>query len=178
MKPFFFHFFSFWPLLLHLCITFSFLVQIERFKLLWNHHLKLYKSSSNSKGNRLIFKDFLRGSKIVYEIFHWKFSAKNTLPYLGGGGDNFLSSSSFLSIFSAIDAPRGGLHLVFGHHKQWGPSCKITKSKLYLKSLLMGCSTLIRHLKPCRVMRPRVFFFSFCDINFFFQTIDKYSNLH
>ncbi len=45
------------------------LVQIERFKLLWNRHLKLYKSSSNSKGNKLIFKSFLRGSKIGYELF-------------------------------------------------------------------------------------------------------------
>ncbi len=54
-------FFSFWPLVLHRCITFSYCVQIEWFKLFWNHHLKLYKSSCNSKGNRIIFKDFFEG---------------------------------------------------------------------------------------------------------------------
>jgi hypothetical protein len=47
--------------------------------------LKLYKSSSNTKDNRLIFKDFLRGSKIGYELFGRKFSAKTTLPYFGAG---------------------------------------------------------------------------------------------
>jgi hypothetical protein len=31
---------------------------------------------------------------------------------------NFLTSNSFFSIFRAIDAPRGGLHLLCGHHKQ------------------------------------------------------------
>jgi len=31
------------------------------------------------------------------------------------GGCSFLASSSFLPIFSAINVPRGGLHLLFGH---------------------------------------------------------------
>jgi hypothetical protein len=55
--------------------------QIEWFKLLWNCHLKLYKSSDNSKGNRIVFKDCLRASKISYELFDWKFSVK-TIPLL------------------------------------------------------------------------------------------------
>jgi hypothetical protein len=43
-------------------------------------------------------------------------------------GHNFLTFSSFLSVFSAIDAQRGGLHLLFGHHKQWGPLAKMAKN--------------------------------------------------
>ncbi len=40
---------------------FSFFFQTERFRLLWNRHLKLYKSSCNSKGNKIIFKDIFWG---------------------------------------------------------------------------------------------------------------------
>jgi hypothetical protein len=96
-----------------------FCVQIEWFKLLWNRHLKLYKSSCNSKGNRVIFKDFLRGSEIGYEVLHWGLFCKMThSPTLEG--HNFLASCLFLLIFSAVDVPRGGLHLLFGHHNlQW-----------------------------------------------------------
>ncbi len=46
-----------------------------------------------------------------------------TIPFTFKG-HYFLISSSFLSIFSVIDAQRGGLHLLFGHHKQWGPPVK------------------------------------------------------
>jgi hypothetical protein len=99
-----------------------FLVQIEWFKLLWNCHLKLYKSSSNTEGNKLIFKNFLRGSKVGYELFSWIFLVKTNPPTLGDC--NFLAYSPFLPIFSARDLPRGGLHLVLGHHKQWGPPAK------------------------------------------------------
>jgi hypothetical protein len=49
-------------------------VPIEQFKLLCNRHFKLYKSSSNSKENIIIFKDFLRGSEIGYEMFNQEFS--------------------------------------------------------------------------------------------------------
>jgi len=49
------HFSSFWPLLFHQCIAFSFFIQIERFKLLCNNHLKFYKSSWNFKHNRIIY---------------------------------------------------------------------------------------------------------------------------
>jgi hypothetical protein len=90
--------FFFGLLLLHQCITSSFFfVQIEWFKLLWNRHLKLYKSSCNSKGNRVIFKDFLRGSKIGYELFGLEFSAKTNPSTLRG--HNFLISSSFFPNF-------------------------------------------------------------------------------
>jgi hypothetical protein len=63
---------SFWPLILHQCITFSFF---------WNYHLKLYKSSCNSK---IIFKDFLGGSKIGYGLNHWDFKKKKQPPLLWG----------------------------------------------------------------------------------------------
>jgi hypothetical protein len=59
-----------------------FLVQIEQFKLLWNCHLKLYKSSCNSKGNRVIFKNFLGISKLSYELVDWEFSVKMSRPLL------------------------------------------------------------------------------------------------
>jgi hypothetical protein len=68
----------------------------------------------------VIFKDFLRGSKIGYELFDPKISVKTTPPLLGGG-HYFLPSIPFSSIFSVIDAQRRELHLFFGHHKQWGP---------------------------------------------------------
>ncbi len=53
------------------------------------------------------------------------------------GACNFLASSPFLPIFTAIDAPRGGLHLILGHHKQL---CSLIKmaSKPYLKCLVMS----------------------------------------
>jgi hypothetical protein len=122
-------FFSFWPFLFHQCITFSFFIQIERFKLFWNYYFKLYKSSFNSKGNRVILKDFLRGLEIGYELFSQFLFCKN--DPLVWGAHNFLTSNSFLPIFSAIDATKGGLHLLFGHYKQWGPLAKST-SKTYL----------------------------------------------
>jgi hypothetical protein len=48
------------------------------------------------------------------------------------GGRKFLASNPFFPIFSATDAPRGGLHLLLGHHQQWAPPTK-TVSKPYLK---------------------------------------------
>jgi hypothetical protein len=121
----FFNLFSFWPLLFYQCITFSFFVQIEWFKLVWNFHLKLYKSSSNSKGNIVIFKEFLRGLKICYELFDQDFSVKTTSPT--SGGHNFFASSPFFPVLSVIDAQKGGLHLLFGHHKQWGLPAKTVR---------------------------------------------------
>jgi hypothetical protein len=40
---------------------------------------KLCKSSCNSKGNIVIFKDFLMGSKISYEVFDREIFVKMTL---------------------------------------------------------------------------------------------------
>jgi len=48
------------------------------------------------------------------------------------GGRKFLASNPFLPSFNATDAPRGELHLLLGHHKQWGPPAK-TVSKPHLK---------------------------------------------
>jgi hypothetical protein len=49
-----------------------------------------------------------------------KFSLLDPL-YLGwgGGGCNFLISNQFLKFFSPSDVPRGGVQVLFGHHKQW-----------------------------------------------------------
>jgi hypothetical protein len=139
----FFIFFSFWALLLHHCKTFSFFVQIEWFKLLWNCHLKVYKSRCNSKGNRIIYKDFSKGLKICYELFNSEFSLKTTTS---GRGCNFLTSNSCLLIFSAIDVQRGEFHLLFVHHKQWGLLAK-TPRNLKCKCTMTGLSTLLR-IKP------------------------------
>jgi hypothetical protein len=110
---------------------------------------KLYKSSSNSKGNRAIFKDFFWGIENRLWAVQSRIFCKNDPTYLGGGC-NFFASSSFLSIFSVIDASwdasRGGLLLLFGHHKQWGPLVKTT-SKPYLNQSLMGCSTTLLERK-------------------------------
>jgi len=99
----------------------------------WNCHPKLYKSSHNSKGNRIIFKDCLRVLKISYELFDWKFSVK-TIP-LTLNDHNFLDFDAFLSIFSAPDA------LLFGQHKQSGPSAQ-SASKPCLKCWDTGLPTL------------------------------------
>jgi hypothetical protein len=52
--------------------------------------------------------------EIGYELFNGEFSVK-TNPHFRGC--NFLASSPFLPIFDVINAQRGGLHLLFGHHK-------------------------------------------------------------
>jgi hypothetical protein len=57
-------------------------------------------------------------------------SIKMTLSILGGY--NFLASCSFWPTFSAIDALRRGLHLLFEHYKQWGTLIKMA-SKPYIK---------------------------------------------
>ncbi len=139
-KHVFFHFSSFWLLLLHQCITFSFFVQIERFKLLWNRHLKIYKSYCNFLSNRIICKDFLRGFGNRLWVVWSRFIFVKTSPPTSGG-HNFLAFSPFLPIFSVTDAPRGKLHLFFGHHEKWGPPTK-TVNKPYLKCLDTGLPTL------------------------------------
>jgi len=95
-----------------------FFVQIERFKLLWNCHLTLYKSSYNSKSNKVIFKEFLRGSEIGYELLGLILFI--TTP-LTSGGCNFLAFSSFLPIFSDRCAKRRASNMGTINN---GPSCK------------------------------------------------------
>jgi hypothetical protein len=110
---------------------FHFFFQIEQFKLFWNHHLKLYKSFCNFKGNKIIFKDFLRGLKIGYELFDREISVKMNPPTLGGC--NILTFSPFFPNFSAIDVQRRRFHLCFGHHKiLWN---SLTKS---LRNLILS----------------------------------------
>ncbi len=60
----------------------KFLVQIEQFKL-----------SCNSKGDKVIFKDFLRGSEIGYELFDLEILVQMIAPYFGGW--NFLTFVDF-----------------------------------------------------------------------------------
>jgi hypothetical protein len=64
------------------------------------------------------------------ELFDPKFPVKTSPLTLGGC--NFQAFDRFYPIYSETDAPRGGLHLLSGHPKQWGPPAK-TVSKPYLK---------------------------------------------
>jgi hypothetical protein len=41
-------------------------------------------------------------------------------------GCNFLNSNPFLRIFSASDAPKGEVQILFGHKKQWSPPVEIS----------------------------------------------------
>jgi hypothetical protein len=100
--------------------------------------LSFTKASCNPKGNKIIFKDFLRGLEIGYELFNQKISIKMT-P-LTSRGCNFLASP-FLSIFSAIDVQGGGLYVLFGYHKQWDSPEK-NGEKPYLKCTMTDLSTL------------------------------------
>ncbi len=68
----------------------------------------------------------MRGLEIDYVLFGRNVFVK-TIPFTFVG-HSFLASSSFLLIFSVIDGQRGGLHLLFRHHKQWGPPVKMAKS--------------------------------------------------
>jgi hypothetical protein len=38
------------------------------------------------------------------------------------GGHNFLNSISFLMSFCALEAPIGGVQIMFGHQEKWNPS--------------------------------------------------------
>ncbi len=84
-----------------------------------------YVSSSDSSLQRERF------SAPDHGLFNWEFSVKQPSYF---EGRNFLVSSLFLLNFTVTDPPRGGLHLLFGHHKQWGPPQK-TVSKPYLNCL-------------------------------------------
>jgi hypothetical protein len=56
-------------------------------------------------------------------------------------GYKVFASSSFLLIFSTIDAQRGGLHLFIGHHKKWGPPTKMVRNPTF-KHVMTNLSTL------------------------------------
>ncbi len=118
-------------LLFHMCITFSLIFSNRAIETTpkWpsfsstNHVVTL-------KCNGIIFKDFLKGSKIHYALFDEFVSVKTTPSTLRGC--NFLPSHLFWSIFNVTYAPRGGLHLLFQHHKQWGPPLKKQQANLTL----------------------------------------------
>jgi len=73
----------------------------------------------------------LRGLKIGYELFDQKNSVK-MIPLLGGWEGRVITFSPVIHIFifNAIDAQRGRLHLLFGHHKQWGSPAKKRRETL------------------------------------------------
>jgi hypothetical protein len=58
----------------------------------------------------------LTGFEISYELFDQEFSVKNGPPI--SRGRNFHASNPFLPIFSATDALKKGLQLLFGHYEQ------------------------------------------------------------
>jgi hypothetical protein len=100
-------------------------------------------------------------------------------PYLGGC--NFLASNPFLLIFNATNAPRRGLHLIFGHHKQWGlPPEMVNKPYLncsdsILLTLVYNFLLITGHLGNTYVenlnMTKKNFFLKNDD--FFFQKFKK-----
>ncbi len=81
----------------------------------------------------------MRGSKISYQLFDWKFSVKRS-PLLWMI-ITFLPLIHFLSIFSAPDASRRALSLLFEQDKQWGSSVQ-SASKHHLKCWDTGLHTL------------------------------------
>jgi hypothetical protein len=102
-NTFFFVFFLFEPLLFSNLITFLFLIYFKRCKLLWEHHLKFYKSSWNFNSKIQHTRHFLgvwELAFVVFDGFFFDFLTPSTL-----GGCNFLNSIMFLTIFSAPHVP-------------------------------------------------------------------------
>ncbi len=64
---------------------------------LWNCHLKVYKSCCNSKGNRVIFKDFFERFENRLWAIQLRIFCKNNPP-TSGRGCNFLTSNILFSI--------------------------------------------------------------------------------
>jgi hypothetical protein len=71
----------------------------------------------------------LKGSKIDDELFD-RLLLKRTTPSTLRG-HNSLLSNMFLSIFNVTYVPRRRLHVLFEHHKQWGPPTKNNKQTLH-----------------------------------------------
>jgi hypothetical protein len=55
----------------------------------------------------------------MFIFFFWVFDPPPSPLILGG--HNFLISYLFSKFLSVLDAPRGGLQVLFGHHKQKNP---------------------------------------------------------
>jgi hypothetical protein len=112
---FFFFFLLFGPLLSNL-ITFLFLIHFKRFKMLWEHHLKFYKSFLNSNSKRVTYKEHFGCLRTNLCSVQWFVFFEFLTPFTLGG-HNFLISNPFLTILTVLDAPRGGLQTLFGRHK-------------------------------------------------------------
>jgi Trk-type K+ transport system membrane component len=114
--------FFFGPLLLSNCITFLFLIHFKRYKVLWECHLKFYKSSFNSNSNRATYNEFCGVQELAFVVFSEAlFSFLSSWPPFTLGGHNFLISNSFFMIISVPDVPRGGIQVLFQHQKQQNP---------------------------------------------------------
>ncbi len=80
-------------------------------------------------------------AKISYELNDREFSVKTTPPLLRGP-ITFSPLVHFCRFFSPTDTPRGGLHLLFEHHRQWDILARIAR-KPYLKCSDTGQSSLV-----------------------------------
>jgi hypothetical protein len=115
-KQFFFHFSSFWPLLLSNLITFLLLIHFKQFKVLKECHLKFYKSSLNYNSNIQQFLGVWELAFVAFNGFFFKLLISSIV-----GGHNFLNSIPFFMIFSVPNAPIKRVQVLFGHQKQWSP---------------------------------------------------------
>jgi hypothetical protein len=83
-------------------------------------HLKFYKSFSTSNNNKTTHKEFCGclGTNLcsIWWFVFFELLTPSTLK-----GHNFLNFITFLMIFSALDAPIGGVQIFFRHPKKWNP---------------------------------------------------------
>jgi hypothetical protein len=88
--------------------------------MLWECHLKFYKSTLNSNKNKAIYKEFCgclgTGLYSIWCFVFFKFLTPFTLK-----GHNFLNFIPFFTFFSALDAPIEGVQVLFEHKKKWNP---------------------------------------------------------
>lgn len=80
-------------------------------------------------------------AKISYELNDREFSVKTTPPLLRGP-ITFSPLVHFCRFLVRTDTPRGGLHLLFEHHRQWDILARIAR-KPYLKCSDTGQSSLV-----------------------------------
>jgi hypothetical protein len=109
-------FFSFGPLLFSNLIIFFLLIHFKQFKMLYQRHLKFFKSFWNFYKNKATYKEFF-GCLGIGLCNAWWFSFCVLHP-LYFRGHNFLNSILFLTI---IYAPIGEVQVCFGQQKQQNP---------------------------------------------------------
>ncbi len=76
-----------------------------------------YKSFLNSNNNKATYKEFFGCSGTSIYNIRWFFKKKLTPSTLQG--HNFFNSIPFFTIFDTLNAPIGGIQVLFKHHKQW-----------------------------------------------------------